>query len=353
MGFISQKKVEQMFQCFNFKFDIQKLESQHLIPTRVRYRSGAVFQKGWKIEDIPKLGEQLGFFKKPDKCKVITVFTTKGGVLKSTLALNLARVSALHNVKTLVIGLDIQGDITNNLGVEFDFESDHQSLDEALANSEDIKGLSDYFNNQCELSEIIKTTDLENLFLIPETPELAALNESLSNINRREYWVNDKVISKLKSHFDLIIFDCSPNWNKLTTNALVASNLLVSPLECKINNFRNFKVFQHFIKEFKKDMMIDFQTVFIPTKYSNNKKLSNDIKNWYQKNLKDCLAVGIPESTISEEATALKFSIIEHMPANKVAKSIADVLKEISNRLTRDQHQVKLNELNNFEQIHL
>lgn len=332
MGFISQKKVAQIYQCPELKNIVQDLESQNLIPARQRYRSGAVFQKGWKESDLPLIGEQIGFFKKPQECKVITVFTTKGGVLKSTLALNLARVSALHNLKTLVIGLDIQGDITNNLGVELNFDEEC-SFDQAIDNVDSIQGLSSYFNNQNELADIIKTTDLENLFLIPETPELAALNESLSNINRREYWLRDKIVNRLKPLFDLIIFDCSPNWNKLTTNALVASDILLSPLECKINNFRNFKVFQKFIREFKEDMMLNFETIYVPTKYSNSKKLSKDIKDWYQSNLKECLEVGIPESVVGEEATALKVSILEHQPSNKIAKSISDVLKEVNFKL--------------------
>jgi chromosome partitioning protein len=341
--YISQKKLMQMFQNTTANFD--QLESDGLIPQRERYRSGAVFQKGWKTSDIPKIAEQIGFFKKQDQCQVATIFTTKGGVLKTTLALNLARTAAQHNLKTLVIGLDIQCDISNALGVELQFD-DKTNLEDAFKAAEKTKGLSSYFNNQAELNEIITGTDLENLYLIPETPELAALNESLGNINRREYWLKDRVIGNLKSVFDLIILDCSPNWNKLTTNALVASDLLISPLECKINNFRNFKVFKRFIDEFKKDMMIDFKSIFVPTKFGQNRKLSMDIKNWYEENLEDCIHGGISESVVSEESMALRLSLLEHKPSNKLAKDMAFVLKEISNKFSEN------NELNTENQMY-
>ncbi len=204
------------------------------------------------------------------------VFTTKGGVLKSTLALNIARVSALHNIKTCVVGLDIQGDITHALGHEYNIDS-NESFDQIVDKLNSTRGLFDLFNGSASIDDIIKPTVLPSLFLIPETPELLALNEALANINRREYWLERNVIEPLKQHFDLIIMDCSPNWNKLITNALVGSDVLVSPLECKINNFRNFRVFRHFLDEFRQDMKLDFETIFVPTKYSPNKKLSREI----------------------------------------------------------------------------
>jgi chromosome partitioning protein len=337
MGFISLKKVSQLFQCPDLKNQVEELEKNNIIPTRTKYKSGAVFQKGWKREELPLIGEKIGFFSKPDSCKVATVFTTKGGVLKSTLALNIARTAALHNLKTLVIGLDIQGDITNSLGREIEDDS----LEAAIENSQKPQGLPAYFNSQRDLSEIIQMTDLDNLMIIPETPELAALNESLGQINRREYWLRDKIVERLKPLFDLIIFDCSPNWNKLTTNALVSSDILISPLECKINNFRNFKVFKKFIDEFKQDMRINFDTVYVPTKYAKNKKLSQDIKSWYQNNLPNCLETGIVESVIGEEAVALKISMLEHRPANKVAKDMCTVLKGVNQKICDSNNYVQ------------
>lgn len=330
------KKVADLFGGPQLKCEIEKLEEQGLIPSGRKFRSGAIFKKGWALGDLPLIGERIGFFKKFSCPTSLAIFTTKGGVLKSTLALNIARTAALHNLKTCVVGLDIQGDITNALGFESEFDDD-DNLGNLLEKLNNTKGLSDLFNGQARLGDVIVPTDLPTLFLIPETPELVAMNDSLANINRREFWIKEKIVDKLKTHFDLVIMDCSPNWNKLTTNALVACDALISPLECKINNFRNFKVFRHFLKEFKDEMRMNFETVFIPTRYSSNRKLSMEIRDWYEKNVQGCCKLGIRESVQGEEATALYKSLVEHVPGKPIAFEMQDLLIEVHNRVEEFQ----------------
>lgn len=330
-NFFSSSKVADMFGGQHLKTEINNLEASNQIPQSRRFRSGALFKKGWPIEEIPILGNKIGFFRPFEKPLALSVFTTKGGVLKSTLALNLARTAALHGIRTCVVGLDIQGDITTALGFECDLEDGDLSL--LLDKLNSTKGLSDLFNGQARLEEIIVSTDLPTLFLIPETPELVAMNDTLSTINRREFWLKEKVIDKLKNNFDLMIMDCSPNWNKLTTNALVACDVLISPLECKINNFRNFKVFRHFLNEFKRDMKMDFETIFIPTRYSSNRKLSLEIKTWYEQNVKGCTSLGVRESVVGEESIALYRSIIEHAPTSDPALEMQKLLMEVNQRV--------------------
>ncbi len=311
---------------------LEKLESMGELPPLRKYRSGALFRSGWFLNDLPAIGEKVGFFS-PLKTPVsMAVFTTKGGVLKSTLALNLARTCALHNLKTCVVGLDIQGDITTALGFENDLE-DSSDLQQIISKLNKTKGLADYFSGQARLSEIICPTDLKTLFLIPETPELVAFNDSLSNINRREFWIKEKVVDPLKEHFDVIIMDCSPNWNKLTTNALVACDNLISPLECKINNFRNFKVFGHFLLEFKEEMNLDFENVFIPTRFNSNRKLSLEILQWYRENVAGHTKEGVRESVLGEEATALNKSFLELAPSKDAAIEMRKLLQEVFIRL--------------------
>lgn len=334
-NFYPLKKVADIFGDPNLKFDIQDLENSGDIPSSRKYRSGAIFRKGWPANLLPMIGEKIGYFKKFEKPTSVCVFTTKGGVLKSTLALNLARTAALHGQRVCVVGLDIQGDVTTSLG--HDTDTDDGSLNELIQRLDQTKGLCDYFSGEATLDEVIVQVGLPNLFIIPETPELVALNDSLNNINRREFWLKERVIDPLKEHFDLVIMDCSPNWNKLTTNALVACDALVSPLECKINNFRNFRVFSHFLKEFKNEMRLDFESIFVPTKYSTNKKLSNDILNWYYANVAGCTNVGIKESVSAEEAMALNLSIVEHAAGKAIAKDTIDLFKQIHTAIT-DYH---------------
>jgi chromosome partitioning protein len=330
--YYSLKKVAAIFGGQHLKEEITRLEESGEIAPQEKYRSGALYRKGFKASEISQIGAKLGFFKKFNSPTSLCVFTTKGGVLKSTLALNIARTAALHGLKTCVVGLDIQGDVTTALGFDDGIE-DSSDLNYILEKLNRTKGLSDIFNNTVRLTDSIVSTDLENLFLIPETPELVALNDSLSNINRREFWLKEKVIDPLKQHFDLVVMDCSPNWNKLTTNALVACDALISPLECKINNFRNFKVFSKFLQEFKSEMRLSFESVFVPTRYSLNRKLSLDILDWYRSNVDGCIEEAIREGVSGEEATALNKCFIEHCPGKPAANEMISVLSEIHERL--------------------
>lgn len=330
--YYSIKKVADIFGGSDVRNLLTQMIEEESVPSAVKFRSGALQRKGWSINEIPTIGEKIGFFKKCSNPISIAVFTTKGGVLKSTLALNIARTAALHNLKTCVVGLDIQGDVTTALGYDRDLE-DQDDLDLIIDRLNQTKGLADLFNEQVRLSDIIVPLNLPNLFLIPETPELVALNDSLSNINRREYWLKEKVVAHLKGYFDLIVMDCSPNWNKLTTNALVACDELISPLECKINNFRNFKLFRHFLNEFRRDMQLNFNGIFIPTKYIPNRKLSMEIRQWYLDNVEGCTKWGVRESVLCEEATALNKSLIEYSPNKEVAGEMRLLLQEISEKI--------------------
>lgn len=333
--YLTLKKIAQLFggkDSASVKNQILELEEKGLIPSSTRTKVGALFGRSWDVDDLPLIGPQVGFFKKFNHPLALAVFTTKGGVLKSTLALNLARIAALHGMKVCVVGLDIQGDITNALGFEADLDEE-SDLQGVLAKLGQTQGLSELFSRGTKLESLLVPTDIKNLQLIPETPELAALNDTLMNVNRREYWLKEQVIDPLKRYYDLVIMDCSPNWNRLTTNALVACDALISPLECKINNFRNFKVFRGFLSEFKRDMKLEFETVFVPTRYSLNRKLSLDIKEWYQQNIPGCTHNGLKEGLLGEEAVAMHRSLIEHDPYNAMSLELMALFKEVHHRL--------------------
>lgn len=292
-------------------------------------------RKSYQIENLSEVGALAGFLKKPDRPIAASIFVTKGGVLKTTLTLNLARMAALHGLRVCVVGLDMQGDITQALGNEGPDEN--ESLEEALRTLNSLKGLSELFVGQATLDEIIVQTEIPTLSYIPETPELVALDQSLLSRNRREYWLLENVIEPLKAKFDLILMDCSPNWNRLINNALVASDVLISPIESKINNFRNLRTFRALISEFRRDMRLSFKHVFVPTRLVASRRLSREIYGWYRSNLDDqsanCTTHSIRESIHGEEATALRLSIPEHSPSNVAAAEIRCLLAELGDIL--------------------
>lgn len=288
--------------------------------------------KSLDLAQLVEVGRKFGFLQKPSEPIAASVFVTKGGVLKTTLTLNLARLCALQGLKVAVVGLDMQGDITQALGGPTADED--QSLAEALASLNQLRGLPELFSGQAKLDEILLPTEIPTLFYIPETPELVAMDQSLLSRHRREYWLKEQVIEPLKERgFDLVLMDCSPNWNRLINNALVASDILISPIESKINNFRNLRIFRALVDEFKNDMRIDFKHVFVPTRLVPARRLSREISEWYQRELPACLRSSIRESVHGEEATALRLSIPEHAPTSPAAEEIRAVTAEIAERM--------------------
>jgi chromosome partitioning protein len=292
--------------------------------------------KSWSYLELPHVGEKIGYMAKPNNPHVVAMFVTKGGVLKSSLTLNLARTAALHNIRTCVVGLDMQGDITSALSLE-DANDESTSLEDAIARMNSLRGLADVFTGDATLKEVLKPTDLPSLWYIPETPELVALDQSLVNRNRREYWLRDQVVGPLKKDFDLIIMDCSPNWNRLITNALIACDTLISPLECKINNFRNFKTFQALLNEFQSDMNAKFNHVYVPTRLNSGRKLSQEIYSWYRNNLSSCVEGVVKESVQGEESVAVRQSVPEYAPTSQAADEMRDLLKEIWERVSSNE----------------
>lgn len=334
--YFNLKKIQQIF---GSDLSLEFLESEvgKQLPNFSKTPDGRAL-KSWTIDDLPRIGEQIGFLKKPKKPIAVSIFVTKGGVLKTSLSLNLARIAALHNIRTCVVGLDMQSDITRALGLD-QFDDEQTDLKKALEQINSVTGLAQYFDAKCTLKNIIIDTDIPTLKFIAETPELVALDQDLANKNRREYWLKEKVIEPLKKEFDLIIMDCSPNWNRLITNALVASDILISPVECKINNFRNLSVFRALVQEFKNDMQCDFKHLFIPTRLSSTRKLSSEIFGWYQEHLENCSPFAIKENLTGEESSAMHLSVLEYQPNSDAAQDMRKLLEFLFKNFQIDKSQ--------------
>jgi chromosome partitioning protein len=328
------QKILKLFGAEVSRSAILKAELAGAIPEASRKETGAIKRRVWTSADLPHIGERYGFMKHPESSLCVAVFTTKGGVLKSTFALNLARTAALHNIRTCVVGLDMQCDITSALGVTAELENS-EDFESAVEQLGQVRGLNDVFDGSAKLEDVIFQLDIPTLYAIAETPELVPLEQKINNKNRREYWLKEEIIAPLKEKFELVIVDCSPNWNRLITNALVACDVLVSPLECKINNFRNFTVFRNHLESFRKELKLNFDAVFIPSRFTSTRKLSAEIRSWYLANVPGCTAGVLRECTPSEEAMALHTSLVEYAPSSLPADEMRELLREVWSRCLR------------------
>ena len=159
MDFFSNSEIKKILRLNIGRQTLLKAEEEGRIPNATRVQRGNLNIRKWKISDIPEIGRKYGKLKSPDTQRVISFFTGKGGVLKSTLAFNFGRTLALNGIKTLLIGLDIQESITTlALG-----HSEYENIKDIRSTT----GLYDFFKNNMPLKDIIKETNLPTLHVLP------------------------------------------------------------------------------------------------------------------------------------------------------------------------------------------
>lgn len=329
MSTYTRKRVLSLFGTPIGRTTLAQAESLGVIPKASRRRTGKIDVRHWDIRDLPEIGAKYGFLSPLQSSTVVTVFAAKGGVLKTTTALNLARLAALHNVPTCVIGLDLQCDVTRSLGGEITIDDSSDIKDVHL---QTVKGLYDVFTGS-DVTDVTVHADIPTLDLIPENAQLILLENDLAREVRREYWLEQNVIAPLRERYKLIILDCPPSWNILVANALTACDILISPLECRIMHFANFRTFQDLLARFNTKMKLHYDTVYIPTRLHVNRKLSATIRQWYLANVPGCTGTAIRESNVAEEAVSLHKSIPEHQPTGGPADEMRDLIRELWDRI--------------------
>src|SRR5688572_5807008 len=149
--------------------------------------------------------------------KIIAIANQKGGVGKTTTAINLAASLAVLEYKTLIVDADPQANATS--GVGFDPRNIKTSIYECLI-------------DEVDPSAIILSTENPNLDILPSHIDLVGAEIELVKMPNREYLMR-KVLQKLRTKYDFIIIDCSPSLGLITLNALTASDSVIVPVQCE------------------------------------------------------------------------------------------------------------------------
>ena len=149
--------------------------------------------------------------------RIIAIANQKGGVGKTTTAINLSSCLAETGKKVLAIDLDPQGNMTSGLGVD---------------KSELENTVYELMLDECSIKESMTETVMENLELIPSNVNLAGAEIELLGINEKEYILKNAV-DYIRDDYDYIIIDCPPSLNMLTINAMTTADSILVPIQCE------------------------------------------------------------------------------------------------------------------------
>lgn len=259
---------------------------------------------------------------KPDKIRRITIANQKGGVGKTTTAVNLASALARHGLKVLVVDNDPQGNASTALGVEH--RSGTPSTYELLI-------------GEMSAEEIMQQSpESENLYCIPATLDLAGAEIELVSILNRERRLKDALSDEfLEEHgFDFLIIDCPPSLGLLTLNSMTAANEVVIPIQCEFYALEGVTQLLNNVDMIRKHLnpMLHISAVLL-TMYDGRTKLSNEVVNEVRTHFGDAVLRNvIPRSVKVSEAPGYGQTVISYDPGSRGALAYLDGAKEFSQR---------------------
>ncbi len=247
--------------------------------------------------------------------KVIAIANQKGGVGKTTTAINLSAEFSQKGKRILIIDFDPQGNTSSGLGV---YEDQIETT------------VYDVLIDHLDIFRSIYPTAVPNLHLIPSTRDLSGAEIELVSISEREKQLK-KAIAPLKDNYDFIMIDCPPSLGLLTLNALVAADEVLIPVQCEYYALEGLSKLLDTIKLVQAQLNPQLEVGgILMTMFDKRTALSWQVLKDAQNHFKDQLySTIIPRNVKLAEAPSFGEPVCVYDPGSKGAKSYRSLAKEI------------------------
>lgn len=250
--------------------------------------------------------------------RIIAIANQKGGVGKTTTAINLSSCLVEAGKKVLVIDMDPQGNTTSGLGIE----------KEEIENT-----VYELMLGECTVRESVHKTEIEKLFLIPSNVNLAGAEIELLEIKEKEYILKNE-IDYIQDDYDFLVIDCPPSLNMLTINAMTTANTVLVPIQCEYYALEGLSQLIHTIQLVQKRLnpSLEMEGVVF-TMYDARTNLSLQVVENVKDNLnQNIYKTIIPRNIRLAEAPSYGMPINVYDPKSAGAESYMQLADEVIHR---------------------